>query len=701
MRRVLIAGVPLALGALIVAGPGPAVGQTPPCEIPAASALTGEALAQFSAAVRQYRAGDYSACAQAFGALGGAAIPIAEYALYLSADCLARLGDAQAAAAAAVRAADQAPDGPLAATALLLGGDQASRAGQPDEAATVLRRFLARHSDHGEAMRARFMLAQALQASGQGAEAAALYRQIWIKAPAARFADSAAAEELVLAARGVSVAPPTAAERLERAERLLGGRPEAARAEAERLLSGTPAPDLALGALRVVAEASRRAGKYDAAARAVDRGVSLASGAARAPWLLDRARLQQRQNREGALATLRQIQQALPGSSQAPEALLLTARLLEDGGRSSEAEAAYLRVAAEYPDDSQAGAALWRLGWIAWQRGAPADAAERWGRLLNVRGGQAYRDPAAYWLGRAHESRGDGEAAGRQYASVVGEAPRSYYGVLASARLAGRSAPAAAPRGAGDRPPVALPADPIDLLRGEPGLAKADALRAVGLGEFVEGEVEALGRRVASDPARSYAVAAVHVDDARYHLAIRILRREFFRQLRTDDAALPRPLWKMLYPLGWRGSLEDAASRAAVDPLLVAAVVREESSFFPRARSRVGARGLMQLMPDTARPMARQRGLDFRGGEVLDEPAANLEMGAAFLAGLVRQFGDPRLAVAAYNAGPGRVRGWLASSRPDDIEVWIEQIPFNETRAFVKRVVLSWNEYRRLYAGRP
>ena len=89
----------------------------------------------------------------------------------------------------------------------------------------------------------------------------------------------------------------------------------------------------------------------------------------------------------------------------------------------------------------------------------------------------------------------------------------------------------------------------------------------------------------------------------------------------------------MFYPLGWRAEIASAAQRAAVDPLLVAAVVREESSFNPLARSRVGARGLMQLMPDTARPLARARGMDFRDGDMLDDPAANVELGAAYLAG--------------------------------------------------------------------
>lgn len=163
----------------------------------------------------------------------------------------------------------------------------------------------------------------------------------------------------------------------------------------------------------------------------------------------------------------------------------------------------------------------------------------------------------------------------------------------------------------------------------------------------------------------------------------------------------PREFWEMFYPLGWRDALTAAAGRAAVDPFLVAAVVREESSFYPGARSRVGARGLMQLMPDTGRAVAQSRQIPFPDPDVLDQPVTNLELGSTFFAGLLREFGDPRLAAAAYNAGPTRVREWWAGRRSDDLEVWVDQIPYNETRAFVKRVMLSYEEYRRIYGEKP
>src|SRR5215813_13692499 len=649
-----------------------------------------------AAALAAQRASDYPTAARLFGEAASVPNPIPEYALYLQADSLSRMGD-RGAAAVAAQAVELTGHGPLLPSALLLAAREAARAGDTGNAMAFYRRFLDRYPEHWESPGARFGLAELLEATGQGEEAQRLFRSIWLTAPLSFAANAARDRELALIEGGIPARPVTASERVDRAERLLtGGQVTQGRQEMEALLAEGVTGDPQLRALRVVAEAYRRTVKLDDALRTVDRAIAVAPVERRAPWLLERARLQQAKSPPGAIATLDRLVREHPKSPEASDALFLKAQLQESLNQTVEAETTYTRLVAAYSDDDDAGRAQWRLGWLAWFRRDYDGAAGRWERLATLPGGVAYRENATYWIGRAHEERGDLDAATRQWAEAVVYQPRGYFGILATTRLTKRGL--AVPPARDPRTPLVLPEDGLASLRDDPRFAKAEALRSLGLAAWADAELNDLAHRAAGETPRLYAISAAFAQDARHHQALRILRRDFLPVARAGYPWLPRAFWEMFYPLGWRTEVAGAAQRAGIDPFLVSAVVREESSYNPQARSRVGARGLMQLMPETARPMARVRGLAFQAGELLADPAANIELGTAYLGGLVRDFGDARLAVAAYNAGPTRVREWWGARKSDDLEVWVEQIPYNETRNFVRRVMVGWEEYRRLYA---
>ncbi|HSB40269.1 MAG TPA: transglycosylase SLT domain-containing protein [Methylomirabilota bacterium] len=655
--------------------------------------LPGDLRERFAAGVAAHRAGDWSVAARELGDPVWAGTPLEDYALLFQADSLLKQGDVVVARALAARAADRKPESGLTPSALLWAAAVLREAGDPGTAVTVLQRLLARPGELVDAARARYAMGEALMAAGDQQEAARIFAALRVQAPAS-FGDGAELYLRTLADGGVTPPPPTQGERALRAERLLNaGLIERARLEAEALVAEKPPAEVRERVLRVLMNASRRLGRDEAAVAAAADGLATAPPERRAGWLLDLARLRQRRDRDAAVATLDRLVREHPRSGVAPDALLLKAEILEAAGRPAEAEKAYVKLAADYPDDDDAASALWRLGWIAWSRGQHAETTARWSRLQAARGGSALRDAATYWLGRAWERRGDREQAVRQFAQLLRDAPRTYYGLLAARR-------APAPPAAAGSPSFAFPSDPLEALQGDERFARASALRAVGLQEFADEELDELTRRSVGEPRRLYGLSAAYVADERYHMALRILRRSFQGAARAGGAS-PREFWEMFYPLGWREGLTAAAGRASLDPLLVAAVVREESSYHPQARSRVGARGLMQLMPDTGRAVAQARQIPFPDAAVLDQPLINLELGSTFFAGLLREFGDARLAAAAYNAGPTRVREWLASRRPDDLEAWVEQIPFNETRAFVKRVWFSWQEYQRLYGDKP
>jgi soluble lytic murein transglycosylase len=676
--------VPLALAALALAGPAWAA--------PAGEPVAPETARAWARAVEAFQKGDPAPVVKELGGDASKRSAIGDYTRWLLADALARHGDVAAAGAAAVGIADRYPDSRLAPSALLLAATLAGRGGDAAAEQAVLKRLLDAYPDAAEVPEALYLLGLTGEARGQLDAAAHAYRELQVLVPASGWAAGAADRLVALAGAGVRVPELSITQRVDRAERLLrGGVPKTAADEAERIAGETRDPGIAVRALKIVADASQRLGRHDLAARALEVAVGRAPADRKAALRLEQARLLLRAGeRDRALSVLAQAQ-AAGAEAEAAEAAYLKARALDEPRRETAAMDAYRAVAARFPNREVAGAALWRLGWLEYLRGDVRGAEQTWTRLAELPGGRALRLGALYWTGRAQERGGQRAKAERAYTRVLRESPRSYYGLLAARRAAGQADHAA-------EPSIRLPADPQEVIADDPGFARVDLLRRLGLVEFAWQELEDVVQRSVGDPVRLYALSSAYVKEERYHLALRIVRRHFASLATTGHPTVPRAFWEIVYPFGWRSEVGEAARRAGLDPFLVAAVVREESSYYPRAVSRAGARGLMQLMPATAQPMAEHRGLAFREGQLLDEPDANLEIGASFLAGLLREFGDPRVALAAYNAGPRRAREWWKARRTDDVEAWVEQIPFDETRQYVKRVMLSWEEYKRLYA---
>jgi soluble lytic murein transglycosylase len=165
-------------------------------------------------------------------------------------------------------------------------------------------------------------------------------------------------------------------------------------------------------------------------------------------------------------------------------------------------------------------------------------------------------------------------------------------------------------------------------------------------------------------------------------------------RLARDHLAPTRRTLRWLYPEPLPELLAPAARRLGVDPHLVLAVMRRESSFRTDARSPVGAEGLLQLRPATAERLAALLGVPGGVGARLAEPEIAIPLGAHYLGLLLARFGEPALAVAAYNAGPAPVAAWASAGRGMPLDAWVESIPYRETRHYVKVVLAEWDAYR-------
>jgi len=648
-------------------------------------------------AIAGYQAGDVAPLLGQLNAPEALASPIGDYVRWLLADAFARREDWTASREFALSVAANHRHSRLAPRALLVAAWASSRAGDEGGAQEAVVRLIADYPDAEEMPEALYLLGMTAEGRGQLEAAAAAYRELTLLAPAGGYASGAGDRLSALARAGVRISPLSVQQRLDRADRLLrGGAFQAAADEADRLAVDASDVSIAVRALKIVADASHRLGRHDVAARALELAVARAPVEQKSALQLDQARLLTRSgNKDGAQKVLAAVI-ATGTEAEVAEGMYLQARLLEDRRRDALAEDTYRALARRFPAREVAGIALWRVGWRAYLRGDAGAATLSWAQLTEVPGGRAHRLPALYWTGRAKDQLGAPEAAQRAYQRVLIEAPRSYYGLLAERRVAGSRT---AVRDPGESP-VRFPANPRDAVAGDPGFERVDLLRRLGLVDLALVELADVVQRSGADSVRLYGFSRAYVDGGRYHLALRVMRRNFAALAMSGHPSIPRAFWELLYPWPWRAEVTEAAERVGLDPCLVAAVVREESSYHPAAVSRAGARGLMQLMPSTAQPMVAGRGWSFRGGDLLDEPAANIELGTSFLAQLLREFTDPRLALAAYNAGPRRARQWWQARRNDDLEVWVEEIPFDETRHYVKRVMLSWDEYRRIYNPR-
>ncbi|GED34568.1 lytic transglycosylase domain-containing protein [Brevibacillus centrosporus] len=157
-------------------------------------------------------------------------------------------------------------------------------------------------------------------------------------------------------------------------------------------------------------------------------------------------------------------------------------------------------------------------------------------------------------------------------------------------------------------------------------------------------------------------------------------------------------VWKWMYPIKFQQEIVTASNKYNVDPYLILAVIRSESSFKTDRVSKKGAVGLMQIMPDTAAWIVQQAGFKPKDNQYLYDPVMNIHIGTWYLNFLLERYeGDLVKVIAAYNAGPGKVSGWLSNEQWSGQREHIEDIPFGETRQYVQRVLYYHDRYKKVY----
>jgi soluble lytic murein transglycosylase len=392
------------------------------------------------------------------------------------------------------------------------------------------------------------------------------------------------------------------------------------------------------------------------------------------------------------LRIVRRLANEFPSQSWAEEALnnLATHYILENDDE--KADETFREMYEKFPTGHYAERAGWKIGWWAYKAGRYADANRAFESAAAHFPRSDYRPMWLYWSGRAHDNLRETELADARYRIVAADYLNSYYGRLAAKRLETRGAPRAIADAVVD-----APAEPSPL---PPNAPVVRALLALDLYDQALDELHYAQKNWGDSPVIQATLGWIYNRRGDLRAGINAMKRAYPQYLASGGEKLPPDLLKVLFPVNYWPQIRRYASEHDLDPYMIAALIAQESTFTPDVRSAANAYGLMQLLPSTGRVYARKVGIARKFSlSLLTTADTNLRMGTAYFADLVRQFGGAHFALATYNAGPNRVQRWINEKAGFERDEFIDDIPFPETQNYVKKILGTADDYRRLYGS--
>jgi soluble lytic murein transglycosylase len=543
-------------------------------------------------------------------------------------------------------------------------------------------------------------LGRAYEAAGEPAKAAEALANVYYAMPTSFEADSAYSELKKLP----SIPPPTFAQRKTRADLLLKGRRYGDAAEEYRSLAREAAPEDRTALELAVADAYHRSGRNRDAKQALNAlGALTGEANAQRLYLLGQIAFASNENDE-FYRTVAELRQSAPTSPWLEQALLSAANLHLVHHEYDQALDAYREAQQRFPDGARASYVHWKAAWLTLRQGRNDEAKKEFEEQI-ARYPTGGETPAAlYWRARLAEEDNQPVMARAFYQKLSDRYRNFYYAELGRQRL--KKLPADGDTTTQyallDRVPpldsagkIAESLPPADDLH----VQKAELLGNGGLVDFAVRELQAAAATEGGTwgPAET---AQLYVETGHYDRAIETMKRSTPNYFALDIPDLPRSYWEALFPKAYWPDLKRSAAANALDPYLVASLIRQESEFNPSAVSRANAVGLMQLLPKTGKMVAKEVKLKRYNPSQLYTPAVNLQLGTRYFKGMVDKFGSFEYALAAYNAGSDRVEEWLGQGKYRDPQEFVESIPFTETREYVQAIMRNANVYKQLY-GTP
>ena len=538
-------------------------------------------------------------------------------------------------------------------------------------------------------------VARTAQAAGDLQVAASAWARVYYEFPLSDQAALAGAQlDSLQLWQPLERGSPRFALELGRAERLFGSRRYAqARSAIEPLQAVADGDQAELVALRL-AECDFYLKRFAATREALEPWTRKASRRAEAQFFYLSAVRELGEHAEFVRLS-RELVAAWPQESWAEETLnnLATHYILVSDTDS--ADGVFREVVERFPASRHAQRAGWKVGWAEYRQGRFDEAI----RLFETSAARFprsdYRPSWVYWAARAHDQRGDADAANARYAIVVADYQNSYYGRLASKLLAERRITPAAHVGT-------TPASSGTEVASSAGLPPtADTIRALVAHEMYDdalNELQFAQRAWGDSPAIQATLGLVYARTGDLRRGINAMKRAYPQYIASGGEDLPVEMLKVLFPVAYWEQIKRHSRAHGLDPYVMAALVAQESTFDPAIKSHANAVGLMQVLPSTGKRYARRIGVRRFRAAMLTQPDVNIRLGTAIFSDMVERFGGGvHLALASYNAGEGAVARWV-SERPDIArDEFIDDIPYPETQNYVKKIVGTAEDYRRLY----
>lgn len=505
-----------------------------------------------------------------------------------------------------------------------------------------------------------YRIAGALEGEKKFAEALSAYKKLWLDFPESEFADAAFRKCLEISQKGTIPFGINDSDYIKRAERLFKlSKWRAALENFDKVLEKTDNVRLK------IAISKYRLGLLDEASNILTQINSPES-----LYWMSKISIKFGRDEEAA-ETLSQIPVFYPQSQIAPQALYEAARLYQSNSNFDRALELYDLLLRNYPKSEFAQDAVWNLGWIHYRNKEYTEARVTFSSINTPQ--------SLYWKARTLEKEGKGQEALSIYENLAHMSASSYYSYLARKKVG----PVESQRA------YVVSVTKDDFTKGNVGEDKAEFLIELGIFEDAILEIKEMEKRAKTQN------DLLHV--SRLYSKI----NDFYDSIKIADKLNVSQATKLSYPIYLDGLVKEFSKRYGVDEFLIYSIIREESRFQKDAVSVSGAIGLMQLVPSTGMGTAEKLRIKGYKTDMLYTPDVNIQLGTAYFKEVLEEFdGNIVFALASYNGGPNNVARWIAKLGNLDPDEFVEEIPYAETRNYVKKVLKSYSAYEIIYNSR-